>query len=227
MLDLLMHIHKSPNLHHKPVLIRYDSETSRRVITGQWHVRDINLVPLVSIIRNVLNDLNDKRRAQAEQCGGGMIARSAFEANKIGWQWVKAHNKDLGNDWVDARAKSGADKYSAASRRPAGEEHRPYLVNFPVPQSSIGNEGGEHHLETEVQLQNPILEEQETALLSNRRQDHILVALAMDSSHVVMQLNLLEDFVGIGNQLCDRDSTVGSSIGGSDIDAMEEDSIDN
>ena len=76
----------------------------------------------------------------------------------------KAHNKDLGNDWVDARAKSGADKYSAASRRPAGEEHRPYLVNFPVPQSSIGNVGGEHHLETEVQLQNPILDEQETAL---------------------------------------------------------------
>ena len=49
MLDLLMHIHKSPNLHHKPVLIRYDSETSRRVITGQWHIRDINLVPLVSV----------------------------------------------------------------------------------------------------------------------------------------------------------------------------------
>ena len=49
----------------------------------------------------------------------------------------------------------------------------------------------------------------------------------MDSSHIVIQVNLLEDFVGNGNQLCDRDSTVGSSIGGSDIDAMEEDSIDN
>ena len=81
-------------------------------------------------------------------------------------------------------------------------------------------------METEVQLQNPILEEQETALLSNRRQDHILVDSAMDSSHIVIQVNLLEDFVGNGNQLCDRDSTVGRS-GGSDIDAMEEDSIDN
>ena len=77
-------------------------------------------------------------------------------------------------------------------------------------------------METEVQLQNPILEEHETALLSNRRQDHILVDSAMDSSHVVViQVNLLEDFVGNGNQLCDRDSTVGSSIGGSDIDAIE------
>jgi hypothetical protein len=70
------------------------------------------------------------------------------------------------------------------------------------------------------------LEEHETALLSNRRQDHILVDSAMDSSHVVIQVHLLEDFVGNGNQLCDRDSTVGSSIGGSDINDMEEDSID-
>ena len=82
-------------------------------------------------------------------------------------------------------------------------------------------------METEVQLQNPILKEHETALLSNRRQDHILVDSAMDSSHVVViQVNLLEDFVGNGNQLCDRDSIVGR-IGGSYIDAMEEDSIDN
>ena len=124
----------------------------------------MNLVPLVSIIRNGLNDLNDKRSSQPEQYGDGMIARSAFEANKIGWQWVKAHNKDLGNDWVDARAKSGAVTYSATSRKPAEEEHRPYLVTFPVPQSSIDNVSGEHHMETEVQLQNPILEEQETAL---------------------------------------------------------------
>ena len=72
------------------------------------------------------------------------------------------------------------------------------------------------------------MEEHETALLSNRRQDHILVDSAMDSSHVVViQVNLLEDFVGNGNQLWDRDSTVGSSIGGSDINDMEEDSIDN
>ena len=41
----------------------------------------------------------------------------------------------------------------------------------------------------------------------------------MDSSHVVIQVNLLEDrHAGNGNQLCGRDSTVGS-IGGSDIDA--------
>ena len=37
----------------------------------------------------------------------------------------------------------------------------------------------------------------------------------------------ISHFVGNGNQLCDRDSTVGSSIGGSDINDMEEDSIDN
>ena len=50
----------------------------------------------------------------------------------------------------------------------------------------------------------------------------------MDSSHVVIQVNLLEDrHAGNGNQLCDRDSTVGSSIGGGDIDAMEEYFIDN
>ena len=41
-------------------------------------------------------------------------------------------------------------------------------------------------------VKNPILEEHETALLSNRRQDHILVDSAMDSSHVVIQLNLLK-----------------------------------
>ena len=47
----------------------------------------------------------------------------------IHWQWVRAHTgKDLGNSWVDCRAKSGADGFSPTNP-PPDQEASPNLLS--------------------------------------------------------------------------------------------------
>ena len=112
MLSIILHIIRTPALFHAPVLIRYDSENARRILTGQFTNRDPNLVSLSNLVKRILRTFHEERRAHAE-LELGYSATNGIEANSIHWQWVRAHTgKDLGNSWVDCRAKSGADGYS-------------------------------------------------------------------------------------------------------------------
>jgi hypothetical protein len=109
MLAIIMHIIRTPTLFHAPTLIRYGSENARRILTGQITYRDPNLVSLSNLVKRILRTLNEERRAYAE-LELGYSATNGIGANIIHWQWVRAHTgKDLGNSWVDCRAKSGAD----------------------------------------------------------------------------------------------------------------------
>ena len=132
MLAIIMHIIRTPTLFHAPTLIRYDSENARRILTGQFTNRDPNLVSLSNLVKRILRTLNEERRTHSES-GLGFSATNAIEANSVHWQWVRAHTgRDLGNSWVDCRAKSGADGYSP-SNPPPGQGARPNLSELETP----------------------------------------------------------------------------------------------
>ena len=128
MLAIIMHIIRTPTLFHAPTLIRYDSENARRILTGQFTNRDPNLVSLSNLVKRILRTLNEERRAHAE-LELGYSATNGIEANIIHWQWVRAHTgKDLGNSWVDYRAKSGADGFSPTNP-PPDQEANPFPLS--------------------------------------------------------------------------------------------------
>ena len=127
MLAIIMHIIRTPTFFHAPTLIRYDSENARRILTGQFTNRDPNLVSLSNLVKRILRTLNEERRAHAE-LELGYSATNGIEANIIHWQWVRAHTgKDLGNSWIDCRAKSGADGFSPTNP-PPDQEASPDLL---------------------------------------------------------------------------------------------------
>ncbi len=128
MLAIIMHIIRTPTLFHAPTLIRYDSENARRILTGQFTNRDPNLVSLSNLVKRILRTLNEERRAHAE-LELGYSATNGIEANIIHWQWVRAHTgKDVGNSWVDCRAKSGADGFSPTNP-PPDQEPSPFPLS--------------------------------------------------------------------------------------------------
>ena len=109
-------------------MICYDSQVAKGLITGDNKSHNSYSNSLVTAGKRALKETNNLRAAAAKsRMPAGLSPQSKVEANHIQFRWIKAHSgRDVGNAWVDARAKAGA--YSHTPDNPIiGQESAPIL----------------------------------------------------------------------------------------------------
>ena len=120
-----------------PILIRYDCVVACKLLLRQNRTRLPEFVKVVRAGINLLKSINDIRLVAAEESlrPQGTRATTSLMANRIQFQHVFSHqNEDLGNEWADFRADTGArlgKSYNTESSEPDFEIF-PNLPSFPV-----------------------------------------------------------------------------------------------
>ena len=93
--------------------MRYDSEVAKKLVTGGWNNNNMDLKDLIHETHKLLGKINYERCQTAMRKNNGSIPLTSLDAFQIQFQHIKAHKDlDLGNNWVDACAKEGAEGYT-------------------------------------------------------------------------------------------------------------------
>jgi hypothetical protein len=102
----LYYIKSDPLLINTKIVICYGSQVAKGLSTGD----NKSSTNLVTAGRRALKETNNLRATAAEsRRPAGLSPQSILEANHIQFRWIKAHSgRDVGNAWIDARAKTGA-----------------------------------------------------------------------------------------------------------------------
>ena len=126
----LKYIKSDPLLINTKIVICYDSQVAKGLITGLGDSKSHNSYStnLVTAGKRALKETNKLRaNAAKSRMPAGLSPQSIVEANHVQFRWIKAHSgRDVGNAWVDARAKAGA--YGHTPDNPIiGQESAPIL----------------------------------------------------------------------------------------------------
>jgi ribonuclease HI len=149
----LNYIKSEPLLMHTRIVICYDSQVAKGLITGDNKSHNSSSTNLVTAGRRALKETNKLRTTAAKsRLPVGYSPQSTWEANHIQFRWIRAHSgQDVGNAWVDARAKAGA--YGHTPDNPIiGQENAPALLE--IDQSFLQLHSTEHPQESHI-LTNP------------------------------------------------------------------------
>jgi ribonuclease HI len=128
MVMALNYIKSDPLLINIKIVLCYDSQVAKGLITGDNKSHNSYSTNLVTAGRRALKETNNLRaNAAKSRMPEGISPQSIVEANHIQFRWIKAHSgRDVGNAWVDARAKAGA--YGNTPDNPIiGQESAPIL----------------------------------------------------------------------------------------------------
>ena len=103
----------------KHILMRYDSELARGLITGNYQTANPVLRMLSLVTNKLRRELDAERKQWMIAQNQGFIPLTSVDAFQIQFQHINAHrNLDLGNNWVDACAKEGAEGFTNDNPRP-------------------------------------------------------------------------------------------------------------
>ena len=90
------------------IVIGYDSTVAKGLTTGENTSNDTRTTDIIASLKTLLTKINSAKRMVAES----LLQRTAhtiLDANHIQFRWIKSHTGlDVGNAWVDARAKAGS-----------------------------------------------------------------------------------------------------------------------
>ena len=158
----LMYIDNHPgDFMGKHILIRYDSEVARQLITEGWQAKDTALQGLVHETSALLRRLNYERLRGVIELNQGNIPLTSLEAFRIQFQHITAHKDlDLGNNWVDSCAKDGAAGFTNDHPRAPGDHtieqrlqrHVPGIAQSREANSEIQSPSVDQDLPTEVEF---------------------------------------------------------------------------